>query len=159
MRVRMVTYFVFWTNRHTEEESGDGGMLVEAGGDSQCKNPGRALTGRRACDVITEVRRGEIHQWASGKIHARSLVGVQNIPEVDPKPIVPGVCGLGGTKQVARDDLSLFCFLKDEPRELSAAPNTKTGGKEFWTMALLLQLACGPSRNHCEWTLIGSREH
>lgn len=39
-------------HRHTGEESGDGGMLVAAGGNSQCKNPGQVLTGQRACDVI-----------------------------------------------------------------------------------------------------------
>lgn len=48
-------------HRHTEE-SGDGEVLVAAGGSPQCKNPGGALPGRRACGVITEVRRGEIHK-------------------------------------------------------------------------------------------------
>ena len=38
-------------HRHTEK-SGDGGMLVAAGGNSQRKNPGGALTGRHACNVI-----------------------------------------------------------------------------------------------------------
>ena len=43
--------------RHTEEESGDGEMLLVAGGSPQCKSSGGALPGRRACGVITEVRR------------------------------------------------------------------------------------------------------
>ena len=38
-------------HRHTEK-SGDGGMLVAAGGNFQRKNPGGALTGRHACNVI-----------------------------------------------------------------------------------------------------------
>lgn len=49
-------------HRHTEEESGDGEMLVVAGGSSQCKNPGGALPGQHGCGVINEVRRGEIHK-------------------------------------------------------------------------------------------------
>lgn len=69
----------------------------------------------------------------------RSLVDVQNSPEVGPKPTVPGVRGGEDTKQVAWDDFSLFCFLKEEPRELSTAPNTKTGDKKFWTMVLSFQ--------------------
>ena len=58
--------------------------------------------------------------------------------EMDPKPTAPGVCAGGGawTKQVVWGDFSLFCLLKDEPHELSTAPDTKAGDKEFWTMVL-----------------------
>lgn len=86
--------------RHTEEESGDGEMLLVAGGRLQCKSPGGALPGRHACGVITKVRRGEIHTWASRQIHARSLVDVQNIPGDGPKAnSARRLCWRGGVDQ------------------------------------------------------------
>lgn len=95
MRVHMVTHLFLNKHRHTEEESGDGGMLAAAWRKFPvCKTLEEHSQGRRKalrCHHQLMVKSTTFQR----QIHARSLVGVSKHPRRWTQITVPGVCGSG----------------------------------------------------------------